>query len=63
MSDRRHHTHNNKTAWKHNPNSKKTQQIANSPNEGVCEKCWEKIEWRKKFRKYKPLTVPGRWYA
>ena len=30
---------------------------------GVCDKCKEKIEWKKKYRKYKPLTVPGKWYA
>ena len=30
---------------------------------GVCDKCKEKIEWKKKYRKYKPLTAPGKWYV
>ncbi|KAI8907971.1 hypothetical protein EDD86DRAFT_173499, partial [Gorgonomyces haynaldii] len=25
---------------------------------GVCSKCWEQIEWKKQFNKYKPLTQP-----
>lgn len=56
-------THNNQYAFRHNPNSKKTEKILNSPNEGVCQDCWEGIEWRKKYRKYKPLTVMRRWYV
>ena len=27
----------------------------------VCKRCHEKLEWRKQFKKYKPLTVMGRW--
>jgi hypothetical protein len=42
----------------HNPNSKKTKQILASKVVGVCVKCKDKIEWRKKYRKYKPLTQP-----
>lgn len=26
----------------------------------VCQRCREKIEWKKKYRKYKPLTVPAK---
>lgn len=26
----------------------------------VCERCRKKIEWKKKYRKYKPLTAPGK---
>lgn len=26
----------------------------------VCQHCREKIEWKKKYRKYKPLTVPAK---
>lgn len=35
-------------------------QIAALPNQGLCEKCHEIIEWKKKYRKYKPLTQPGK---
>ena len=26
---------------------------------GLCQRCTEQIEWRKKYRKYKPLTTPA----
>ena len=28
---------------------------------GVCNRCKDKIDWRVKFKKYKPLTVPKKW--
>lgn len=28
------------------------------PLAGVCARCKEKIEWKKKYDKYKPLTAP-----
>lgn len=52
--------HQNKFAFRHNPKSKKTDKILASPNVGVCRRCHEKIEWRKQYRKYKPLTQPGK---
>ena len=52
--------HQNKYAFRHNPKSKKTDKILASPNVGVCCRCHEKIEWRKQYRKYKPLTQPGK---
>ena len=52
--------HQNKYAFRHNPKSKKTDKILTSPNVGVCRRCHEKIEWRKQYRKYKPLTQPGK---
>mmetsp|Transcript_15290 Transcript_15290/g.22880 ORF Transcript_15290/g.22880 Transcript_15290/m.22880 type:complete len:155 (+) Transcript_15290:57-521(+) len=50
----------NSTAFRHNKGSKKTQKILSLPNEGLCRRCHEKIEWKKKYRKYKPLTVKRR---
>ncbi|KAL1920051.1 uncharacterized protein VTP21DRAFT_1197 [Calcarisporiella thermophila] len=50
----------NTFSYKHNRNSKKTKKIAASPIQGLCARCTEVIEWRKKFRKYKPLTTPKR---
>lgn len=28
---------------------------------GLCVRCREKIEWKKKYDKYKPLTAPRKW--
>ena len=52
--------HENKFAFRHNPGSKKTATIARIPNNGVCGRCHEIIEWKKKYRKYKRLTTPGK---
>eukprot|EP00581_Thalassiosira_minuscula_P030989 CAMPEP_0183759690 /NCGR_PEP_ID=MMETSP0739-20130205/7237_1 /TAXON_ID=385413 /ORGANISM="Thalassiosira miniscula, Strain CCMP1093" /LENGTH=327 /DNA_ID=CAMNT_0025997509 /DNA_START=78 /DNA_END=1061 /DNA_ORIENTATION=+ len=52
--------HQNSFAFRHNPKSKKTDKILSSPNVGVCRRCYDKIEWRKKYRKYKPRTQPGK---
>ncbi|KAL3808755.1 hypothetical protein ACHAXA_010948 [Cyclostephanos tholiformis] len=52
--------HQNTFAFRHNPKSKKTERILSSPNVGVCDRCRDKIEWRKKYRKYKPLTQPAK---
>lgn len=53
----------NRTAFKHNKNSKLTKKILSMPNEGLCTRCYEIIEWKKKYRKYKPLSAPKKWYA
>jgi len=53
-------THQNEFAFKHNPKSKLTQKILDSPNVHVCKRCHEKIEWKKQYRKYKPRTQPGK---
>ncbi|KAJ0410226.1 hypothetical protein P43SY_002558 [Pythium insidiosum] len=51
--------HQNTFAFKHNPKSKKTEHILSLPIRGLCDKCYKQIEWRKKYRKYKPLTQPA----
>jgi len=45
---------------RHNPKSKLTEKILASPNTGKCKRCHDKIEWRKQYRKYKPLSQPGK---
>jgi hypothetical protein len=50
--------HQNRTAFKHNPHSTKSAKIDALPNEGLCARCSEIIEWRKKYHKFKPLTGP-----
>lgn len=51
----------NKVAFSHNKGSKKTAKILGLPNQGLCKRCYDKIEWRKKYRKYKPLKAPTKW--
>jgi Uncharacterized conserved protein (DUF2039) len=51
--------HQNKYAFKHNPKSKLTEIILKSPIEYCCYRCTEKLVWRKKYRKYKPLSQPS----
>mmetsp|Transcript_19370 Transcript_19370/g.62055 ORF Transcript_19370/g.62055 Transcript_19370/m.62055 type:complete len:305 (+) Transcript_19370:132-1046(+) len=51
-------TYQNKFAFKHNKGSKKTARILSIQHQGLCNRCNEKIEWRKKFRKYKPIKQP-----
>ena len=60
MEKHRAPAHQNSFAFKHNPNSKKTKKIAAMPIVGLCRRCHEILEWRKKYRKYKPLVKPGR---
>jgi hypothetical protein len=50
--------HQNKFAFHHNPKSKKTATILASPIQYCCRRCHDKIVWRKRYRKYKPLTQP-----
>jgi hypothetical protein len=52
--------HQNVFAFKHNKNSKLTRKIAEEPVDVLCVRCIAKLVWRKKFRKYKQRTVPGR---
>ncbi|KAF9999982.1 hypothetical protein BGZ65_004745 [Modicella reniformis] len=47
----------NNFAFHANKGSKLTKKIAEMPVGGLCEKCVEVIMWRKKFKKYKPLTT------
>lgn len=54
--------HQNITAWKPNKNSKITRTINALPVYGLCDRCTEVIMWKKKYKKYKPLTAPKKWY-
>eukprot|EP00943_MAST-04B_sp_MAST-4B-sp1_P006631 g6631.t1 len=47
--------HQNSFAFKHNRNSKKTAAIKSVMHDGLCQRCHEKIVWKKKYRKYKPI--------
>jgi hypothetical protein len=52
--------HQNRFAYKHNKNSKTTKRILGISHHGLCERCSEQIEWRKNYRKYKPLKAPAK---
>lgn len=52
--------HQNDYAFKHNKASKLTAKILSTPNVGLCKRCHDIIEWKKAYRKYKPLTQPRR---
>ena len=47
----------NSYAFHHNPASKLTAHIMSLPINDLCPSCVAVIEWRKRYRKYKPLTV------
>ena len=53
--------HQNSFAFKHNPKSKKTEVILSRPIQGLCQHCYSVLEWRKQYRKYKPLSAPKKW--
>ncbi|KAL8610756.1 hypothetical protein ACOMHN_016739 [Nucella lapillus] len=39
--------------------SQRTQNILSISQDGLCQRCKEKIEWKIKYKKYKPLTQPA----
>lgn len=41
--------------------SRQTKQASAVGAGGLCARCKDKIEWKKKYDKYKPLTVPKKW--
>jgi hypothetical protein len=57
-SKRKPQKYQNSYTYQHNKNSKLTCKIAALPIEDLCQRCTEILEWKKKYRKYKSLTVP-----
>lgn len=51
--------HQNTYAFKHNKNSMLTRKIQEAPLDKLCQHCLNILEWKLKYRKYKPLTTPG----
>lgn len=49
--------HQNKEKWRHNPNSVLTKKILALDHYCLCYRCEAQIEWRKTYRKYKPLKA------
>ncbi|KAG0568162.1 hypothetical protein M758_7G188100 [Ceratodon purpureus] len=58
--------HQNKVVWKPNAGVKKNETEVGSKQRpfpaitGVCPRCKQQIEWRRKYGKYKPLVEPGK---
>jgi hypothetical protein len=52
--------HENTFAFHHNAKSKTTAKILAAPIEFVCQRDFDKLTWRKQYRKYKPRTVLGK---
>ena len=53
----------NERAFKNNlhDTSKKQKEINSLEFHGLCEHCKGVIEWKVKYKKYKPLTAPKKW--
>jgi len=54
----------NKSGFRNNlhDTNKRTQAIRDLEIVGCCDKCTKVIEWKIKYKKYKPLTVPKKWW-
>ncbi|EGD82464.1 hypothetical protein PTSG_03114 [Salpingoeca rosetta] len=54
--------HQNRVAYKAAKygESKRMKEVRTAQTSNVCPRCYEKIEWRKQFGKYKPRTTLGR---
>lgn len=50
----------NEFGFKHNKNSMLTRKIQETPLDFLCSKCLNILEWKIKFRKYKPLSTPSK---
>lgn len=53
----------NKTSFRNDlhDSSKKTKEINRLDVNGVCSRCKAIIDWKIKYKKYKPLTQPKTW--
>lgn len=52
-------------SWTYKPGLHRTgkQGAVSLPLCGLCARCKEKIEWKRKYDKYKPLSAPRKWYV
>jgi Zn finger protein HypA/HybF involved in hydrogenase expression len=40
--------------------SKLTKRIKNTPLDFLCQRCYDQVEWKIVYKKYKPLSAPSR---
>lgn len=54
----------NKSTFKnvYHDTSKQTQRVVTTEVTGVCARCKDCIDWKIKYKKYKPLTQLKTWY-
>ncbi len=52
--------HQNSFSFKHNKNSLLTRKIQETPLDYLCKRCLDILEWKIKYRKYKPLSTPSK---
>lgn len=52
--------HQNEFKFRANKHSKKSHDLADTPLDRMCKRCYEKIKWKLAFHKYKPLTDPAK---
>jgi len=50
----------NSTKFRLNDDSKLTKRIKVTPLDLLCQRCYDQIKWKMDFKKYKPLTTPGK---
>ena len=50
----------NKSKFKLNEDSKLTQRIKATPLDHLCQRCYDQIKWKIDYKKYKPLSQPGK---
>ena len=50
----------NKSKFKLNEESKLTQRIKATPLDHLCQRCYDQIKWKIEYKKYKPLSTPGK---
>lgn len=55
--------HKNNHAFKNSlhDTNKRTQAVRDLTVSGVCTRCKDIVDWKIKYKKYKPLTQPKKW--
>ena len=55
--------HKNTTVFKNDlhDTSTKMKKINSLEHYGVCTRCKDIVDWKVKYKKYKPLTIPKKW--
>ena len=52
--------HQNKSKFALRDDSKMTRRVLKTPLDLLCQRCYDVIKWKMDYKKYKPLTQPGK---
>lgn len=52
--------HQNASKFRLNEESKLTRRIQKTPLDFLCQRCFDQIQWKIDYKKYKPLSAPAR---